>query len=68
MLLGCFLVTVIVSGIFRSMEYYMPPEKGKATNSAIMIPVIGCGLPGLGLAATALKLGTPELAPVDSVC
>jgi putative membrane protein len=65
--LGWFLVTVIASGIFRSLEYYLPPEKGEDTGSAVLIPVIGYGLLGPGLAVTAIKLDTPELIPIGSI-
>ncbi len=61
---GWFLVAVIVTGTFRTLEYYSPLKTDRNSYPAVIIPVFGYGLLGLGLALFALKSGIPELSPI----
>jgi len=65
--LGWFLVTIIATGTFRTLEYYLPLKAAGRIGSALLIPTVGYGLLGLGLAAMALESGIPELAPIGAV-
>ncbi|MBN1368071.1 MAG: carotenoid biosynthesis protein [Dehalococcoidales bacterium] len=61
---GWFLVTIIVTSIFRTIEYYLPSKIVANNDSMLMIPTLGYGLLGLGLACFSLKSGIPELSPI----
>lgn len=51
--IGWFIVTVLVTGIYRLYEYYRP-GKIQSEEYFLLLPVIGYGLMGLGLSITAV--------------
>lgn len=51
---GWFLVTIIVTGLFRSYEYFKPKEQ-EFDKSIYVIPVLGYGILSLSFALTAMR-------------
>lgn len=60
--IGWFIVTIIVSGLFRSYEYYFPLKEEKYNKSIFLIPVIGYGIMALSCFMSAIKYQMVELA------
>ncbi len=52
---GWFLVTIIVTGIFRVLEYFYPIKEEKYRKSVFVIPVLGYGILALSFALMASK-------------
>jgi uncharacterized membrane protein len=59
--IGWFLVTIIVTGIFRSFEFFRPMEY-KDDKTIFIIPVIGYGVLALSFAISAIKYQIHNLA------
>lgn len=44
---GWFLVTIVVTGLFRLLEYHSPQPAPKVHDSVLLLPVLGYGLAGV---------------------
>ncbi len=64
---GWFVVAIIVTGIFRIMEYFLNSKKPKFNPAIFLIPVIAYGLLAISYLQSALALGMPQLALVGSL-
>lgn len=59
--IGWFIVAVLSSGIFRSLEYFFPMKESKFDKSIFVIPVILYGLVALSLLGMAVQFRMYEL-------
>lgn len=64
--IGWFVVALIVSGIFRTSEYFSEDKDIKFNESIYLIPVIGYGLLVLYFFQAAIKFGMWQLAIIGS--
>ncbi len=58
---GWFLVTVLCTGPFRTLEYLHPAEMSKTAERLSIIPVLGYGLLGLGFSLQAFIMKSPRI-------
>lgn len=65
--IGWFLVTIIVTGLFRVGEYFKPLAVKKELKSVFIIPVLGYGLLYLSFLASAIKIKMLNLALIGSL-
>jgi putative membrane protein len=65
--IGWFLVTIIVTGIFRSWEYFFPEKEKKYDKSVFIIPVLGYGSMSLSYTFMAIKFQMYDLAMLGSL-
>lgn len=64
---GCFMVTIVVTGIFRLLEYYKPPNKERMlAESIFLLPVLGYLLVGINFLFSAISYHMVLLAAVGS--
>lgn len=62
--IGWFTVTIIVTGIFRSLEYFFPAKEEKYDKAIFIIPVIGYGALAIYFAIHAVMFQMPDLAVI----
>lgn len=65
--IGWFVVAVIASGIFRSIEYFFPHQNMKFDKSILIIPVILYGFVALSLMGMALRYRMYELGIIGTL-
>lgn len=65
--IGWFIVTVIVTGIFRTFEYFFSMKEVKYDKTVYIIPVIGYGALAISFAFDAIKHQMQDLAVIGSV-
>jgi len=65
--LGWFLVAIIVSGVFRTFEYFFYKKEEKFNKSIFIIPVLGYGIMAISLIFSALKFNLQNLAIIGSI-
>jgi len=63
---GWFLVTIVVTGLFRSFEYYSPQRDSKISKSILLLPVLGYLLVGVDFLAGALSFRLLLLAVIGT--
>ena len=64
---GWFLVTIIVSSIFRTYEYFFSKKEEKFNKSIFIIPVLGYGIMAVSYIFSALKFNLQNLAIIGSI-
>ena len=64
---GWFTVSIMVTGLFRSFEYFFPSPKTKYNKTIFIIPVLYYGILTLFLASSSIKLQMYDLAILGSV-
>lgn len=65
--IGWFIVTIIVTGIFRTFEYFFSIKKAKYDKTVYIIPVISYGVLAISFALGAIKHQMQGLAVVGSL-
>ncbi|MFA5136069.1 MAG: carotenoid biosynthesis protein [Patescibacteria group bacterium] len=65
--LGWFVVTVIVSSIFRTYEYFFTKRKKMIDKPLFIIPVLGYGILSVSFLFSALRFDLPSLAVIGSI-
>ena len=65
--IGWFIVTIIVTGIFRTFEYFFPIKETKHNKTVYIIPVICYGALAISFTLDAIKYQMQDLAVVGSV-
>ena len=65
--IGWFIVTIVVTGIFRIMEYFFPKKETNYNKSIFIIPVLGYGLLALSFCLKALNFQMYNLAILGSL-
>jgi putative membrane protein len=65
--IGWFVVAIIASGIFRSIEYFFPYQNVKFDKSILIIPVILYGFVALSLMGMALRYRMYELGIIGTL-
>ena len=61
---GWFVTTLIVTGLFRSLEYFYPTKPVSINRSVYLIPVLGYGAMALSLSVSAAQQGLFTLLPI----
>lgn len=64
--IGWFMVTILVTGIFRVIEYFFPRNQRRYTNTIFLIPVLGYGAMSFSYALLAIKFQMYSLAFIGS--
>ncbi|MEK7633532.1 MAG: carotenoid biosynthesis protein [Patescibacteria group bacterium] len=65
--IGWFIVTVMVTGLFRTFEYFFPTKKEEFNKSIFIVPVLGYGFLALSFALSAIKYQMLNLAIIGSL-
>ncbi|MDP2873793.1 MAG: carotenoid biosynthesis protein [bacterium] len=65
--IGWFIVTIIVTGIFRTFEYFFSQKETKYDKAVYIMPVLGYGALATTFALNAIKQQMPDLAVLGSV-
>lgn len=66
--IGWFIVAILVSGIFRSIEYFIPIKKMKYDRSILIIPTLCYGLLACTFIGMAVQLTMYDVGIVGSIC
>ena len=65
--IGWFIVAVLSSGIFRSLEYFFPKKETKCNKSIYIIPILCYGLVAFSLLGMAIQFQMYELGMLGSL-